>query len=198
MTFCHNCLVVRIILYIFASQFNSNTKNIRMKRFFALMTLMLALSISAFSQTELAFGLGYSYLQGAVNVEAQRGHFGIGAGWFPARMPGDKTLQNSFSAAASYYMRTNDKLNDAVTFWQYLSPYASLGVASAGYRAQYDYGYGWTDDVVELMGIGIIGIKTHFWRVGIKAGIGYGLGKTGRALAWEAGAQFRLFTYTKQ
>ena len=164
-----------------------------MKKFLVLFSLMFALSISAFSQTDLSVGAGYSWLQGVVNVEAQFGHWGIGAGYFPAKMPGSGERVSSFSAALTFYGKDNEFLDNHSGALG-ACYYGSVGVASAGYRYQEDYGSGWTNDYIEPMTILMVGVKSYAGKFSFKLGAGYGFSASASAFTWEVGLQYALFS----
>lgn len=95
-----------------------------MKKFILILSLLCAMSISAISQNSFNIQSGYSYLSGIIGVEYQKGHFGIAAGYVPAKLPISGDYVSSFSSSISYYLKK----------WDKSTPYLSLGMASAGYR----------------------------------------------------------------
>ena len=75
-------------------------------------------------------------------------------------MPGSGERVSSFSAAITWYGKDNEFLDNHSGALG-ACYYASLGVASAGYRSQNSYNGGaWTDDVVEPMTIVMGGVKS--------------------------------------
>lgn len=133
-----------------------------------LLTFIAIFAITIFSYGQGAFTVqgGYSWTMGMAGIEYQIGHSAIGGGWMSTTMPGSGESLNSFSA---YYAWTGYKYNQS-------GYYLSLGFASAGYRSQMNYNYsGWTDDVVEAMGIVNIGYKIQFYSgLNIKGEVGLG------------------------
>lgn len=133
-----------------------------------LFVAIFAFATLSFSQSG-AFGIqgGYSWLNGVVGAQYQMGHLAIGAGYYPAKMPGSGESVSSFSGVFTWYGGD----------WDESCYYASIGVASAGYRSQIDYGYGWTDDVVKPMTILMGGLKYASkysdWYSKVGAGVGW-------------------------
>lgn len=165
-----------------------------MKKILVLFSLMFAMSISAFSQTDFSLGLGYSWLQGVVNAEAQFGHWGIGAGYFPAKMPGSGDPVPSFSGALTFYGKDNEFLNNHNGALG-ACYYASVGIASAGYRYQESYNGGaWGNDIVEPMTIVMGGVKSYAGNFSFKLGLGYGFSPIANAFTWEVGLQYAIFS----
>lgn len=154
---------------------------------------MFGLSIIAFSQTNISIGTGYSWLNGVVSAEAQLGNFGIGAGWFPAKMPLSREPVSSFSASLTYYGKTNEFLNQHKNLFDFVGVtyYGSIGVASAGYRYEDN---SLINEIVEPMTIGMIGLKSHIGKFGLKIGGGYGWCQYAGTFTWEAGLQYTLFS----
>lgn len=169
----------------------------KIKTLLLTMTLFLTLSLGAFSQsypTDVSLWGGYSWLNGVVGGEAQFGNFSVSAGYFPAKMPGDKTPVTSISWAVTYYGASNKTLNEGFGAGQ-ACYYASIGSASAGYRYQASYGGGsWTDDIVEPMWIAMVGVKSYVNKWQFKVGGGYGWCDYANAFAWEVGLSYALFS----
>jgi hypothetical protein len=128
------------------------------------------------SQTNITIWGGYSYLNGIVGAEAQYGKFGIGAGYFPIHIITSNNYVSSFSASISYYMKNNQHL---------IYPYGSIGVASAGYHS---------NDIIDLMTIGMIGIKSSYNNWQLKTGLGYGWCQYENKLMFEIGINRILFS----
>ena len=166
-----------------------------MKKLILFLSLIFALSISAFSQTDLSLWGGYSWTStGVVGLEAQYGNFSVSGGYFPAKMPGSGDPISSFSAALTYYGKTNEFLNSHGGALG-ACYYGSFGIASAGYRYQANYGgSGWTDDIVEPMFIGMIGVKSYVNKWQFKLGAGYGWCDYANAFTWEIGLGYALFS----
>jgi len=165
-----------------------------MKKLILLLSLIFALSFSSFAQTDISVGGGYSWLQGVANVEAQFGHFGIGAGYFPAKMPGSGDPISSFSAAVTWYGKTNEFLNNHSGALG-ACYYGSIGFASAGYRSQISYNGGaYGSDVVQPMTIGMLGVKSYAGKFSFKLGAGYGWCEYAGVFTWEVGLQYALFS----
>ena len=165
-----------------------------MKNFLVLLTLMFAMSITAFSQTDFSLWGGYSWLNGVVGAEAQFGNVGISAGYFPAKMPGSGESVASFSGAVTLYGK-NNKYLDSHSGAQGACWYGSFGVASAGYRYQASYNSGaWTDDYIEPVYIGMVGVKSYHQKWSFKLGCGYGFYSGGNTFTWEVGFGYALFS----
>jgi len=165
-----------------------------MKKLLVLLTLMFALSISAFSQTDLSLWGGYSWLNGVVGAEVQYGHFGISGGYFPAKMPGSGDRISSFSAAVTWYGKNNEFLNNHSGALG-ACYYGSIGFASAGYRSQVNYNStGWTDDYISPMTIAMVGVKSYAQKWSFKLGAGYGWCSEAGVFTWEIGLGYALFS----
>lgn len=151
-----------------------------MKKIVLLLTLMFVLTITAFSQTDINIWGGYSWLNGICGAEVQLKNFGIGAGYYPAKMPDSGKNIASFSAALTYYSKSNKQLKpkDMCYYW-------SLGMASAGYRK---------DNDVEPIYIGMLGLRLNFNKLQFKAGGGFGFNGMENSWKFEAGLSYRLFT----
>lgn len=141
---------------------------------------MLILSITAFSQTGINVWGGYSWLNGVVGAEVQLEHFGIGAGYYPTKMPNTGENISSFSAAITYYTKSNKQLKSKDMCY-----YGSLGMASAGYRHDGD---------VEPVYIGILGLRFNIDKLQLKVGGGYGFNAMENKWMFEIGLSYRLFT----
>lgn len=148
---------------------------------------MLVLSITTFSQTNLGVWGGYSWINGIVGVETQYGHFGIGAGYLPTKMPNTSENIPSFSGSVTYYTKSNEELKKHNGFD--ICYYGSIGVASAGYRYQ-----SLSEDVIVSMTYGMIGVKGYRNKLSIKAGGGYGWCKDNNSWTFEVGIGYLLFT----
>jgi len=165
-----------------------------MKKIVLLLSLIFALSISAFSQTDLSVWGGYSWLNGVVGAEVQYGNFGVSAGYFPAKMPGSGDPISSFSAAVTWYGKNNDYLNNHSGALG-ACYYGSFGFASAGYRSQISYNGGaYGSDVVEPMLIGMLGVKSYVNKWQFKLGAGYGWCDYAGVFTWEIGLSYALFS----
>ena len=166
-----------------------------MKKFLVLLSLMLTMSITAFSQTDFSVWGGYSWLNGVVGAEAQFGNVGFSAGYFPTKMPGSGESISSFSAAVTYYLRNNEYL-DSHSGTEGACWYGSFGVASAGYRSEVSYNGGaWTNDYIEPVYIGMVGVKSYYQKWQFKLGCGYGFyGSGSNVFTWEIGLSYALFS----
>jgi len=140
----------------------------------------LVLSISAFSQTSINVWGGYSWLNGIIGAEVQLEHFGISAGYYPAKMPDTKENIPSFSAAVTYYTKSNKLLKSKDMCY-----YGSLGMASAGYRHDGD---------VDPIYIGMTGLRFNINKLQLKVGGGYGFNNIENKWMFEAGISYGLFT----
>jgi len=143
------------------------------------MVIALLFAINGETKAQVALNVqgGYSWLNGVVGVEVLPGHWGVSAGYFPAKMPGSGDPVTSISWAVSYY----DGL------WDESGYYASVGMASAGYRYQESWNGGaWGNNIVEPMWIGMIGYKySSYSGWNMKAGGGYGWNSHTGAFTWE-------------
>jgi len=165
-----------------------------MKKIFITLLAFIAISISAYSQTDFSLWGGYSWLNGVVGAEAQYGNFAISGGYFPAKMPGSGERISSFSAAITFYGKNNEFLNNHSGALG-ACYYGSIGFASAGYRAQTSYNGGsWTDDIVEPMTIAMVGVKSYASKWQFKLGLGYGWSSIANSWTWEVGLGYALFS----
>lgn len=166
-----------------------------MKKILVLLSLMFALSITAYSQTDFSIWGGYSWTStGVVGAEAQFGNIGISGGYYPAKMPGSGERISSFSAAVTWYGKNNEFLDNHSGALG-ACYYGSVGIASAGYRHQTSYNSGaWTDDVVAPMTILMFGVKSYASKWQFKIGAGYGFCSYGDAFTWEIGIGYALFS----
>ena len=147
-----------------------------------LLTVIVLFAITTFSFAQPSGGAlniqgGYSWTNGLIGAEFQAGHLAVSAGWFPTKMPGSDEKLSSFSANFLVYGGN----------WDESSYYASIGVASAGFRSQNRYNGGsWTNDNVSPMTIVMVGYKYGDWSgLNMKAGVGYGWCDLGNAWTWE-------------
>jgi hypothetical protein len=165
-----------------------------MKKIFLFLSLIFALSISTFAQTDLSLWGGYSWLNGVVGAEAQFGKFAVSGGYYPAKMPGSGDRISSFSAAVTFYGKDNEFLDNHSGALG-ACYYGSVGFASAGYRAETSYNGGaWTDDVVEPVTILMLGVKSYASKWSFKLGAGYGFYEGGSTFTWEIGFGYALFS----
>ena len=153
-----------------------------MKRILTLLVAILAFATFAQAQSAFTLNAGYSWSKGLVGAEYQLGHIGIGAGYMPTSMPGSGESLNSFSGVITWY--SGD--------WDESSYYTSLGFASAGYRSQVNYNSsGWTDDVVQGMGIWMVGYRAKWYSgLGLYGGCGVGWCSEATVFNWEIGLEF--------
>ena len=149
---------------------------------------MFVLSINAISQTNINAWGGYSWINGLVGVEAQYGHFGIGAGYFPTKMPDSNENVPSFGGSVTYYIE-NKTLNPYTDFIDF-DFYGSIGVASAAYKYQNTL----SEDVIVPMTYGMLGFKGYRNKLYFKAGYGYGWCKEYSSFTFEVGIGYILFT----
>jgi hypothetical protein len=148
-----------------------------MKKILLLLTI-LVLSIASYSQTDIGIWTGYSWINGIVGVESQYNYFGIGAGYYPAKMSSGESVP-SWGGSVSLYSKNNQSLiqKNRLIFCYY----TSIGVASAAYR---------NDTIPSAMTFGILGIKTNYNRFSIKTGIGYGGSKFDTMWTFEIGIKY--------
>lgn len=156
-----------------------------MKKILLLLSLMFILSINTISQTKINAWGGYSWINGVVGIEAQYGHFGIGAGYFPTKMPNSNENIPSFGGSVTFYTKSNESLKKSLD----IGYYCSIGVASAGYRYQ-----SLSEDVIIPMTYGIIGVKGYRNKLYFKTGGGYGWCKDYSSFTFELGIGYTLFT----
>lgn len=149
---------------------------------------MFLLNIAAKSQTNLSVWGGYSWINGIIGVEAQYGHFGIGAGYLPTKIPNTGDHEPSWCGSVTYYTKSNNKkFSPALS----TSFYGSIGVSSAAYR---NYDIILDKEEVIVMTYGVLGIKLDKSRFSLKSGVGYGWCKEDNTITFEIGIQYRLFT----
>jgi len=156
-----------------------------MKKLLLLIAFILSFSLLSYSQSS-AFSVygGYSWVNGAIGAEYQFGSMAISGGWFPTVMPGSNERISSFSGALTYYGGN----------WDNSAYYATIGVATAGYREQTSYNSGvWTDDVISPMTIVMAGYKGTYKTTHCKLGFGYGWCNYGDAWTWEFTIGWTLF-----
>ena len=146
---------------------------------------MFVLSITAISQTNINAWGGYSWINGIVGVEAQYGNFGIGAGYFPTKMPNSNENIPSFGGSVTFYTKNTKPQKNSLG----IGYYGSIGVASAGHRYQ-----SLSEDVIVPMTYGMIGVKGYRNKLSIKAGAGYGWCKDYNSFSFEIGIGYILFT----
>jgi len=149
-----------------------------MKKILILLSFILLSSFTSFSQTDIGVWGGYSWINGIVGVEAQYGHFGIGAGYLPTKIPDGKSIP-SWGGTVSIYTKNNKSLMLKDRFTTCF--YGSVGVASAAYRS---------DTESSAMTFGMLGIKTNYNKLSLKTGIGYGGSKFGDMWTFEIGIKY--------
>jgi hypothetical protein len=129
---------------------------------------MFAINQETNAQTPISLGIntGYSWLSGVIGGEFQVGHFILGAGYWPAKMPGSGETVGSIG----WFLEYSDAL------WDESGYYVNFGMASNGYRSQYSYNNGpYGSDYTNSMMIVNVGYKYGSWNGwNMKAGCGYG------------------------
>jgi len=144
-----------------------------MKKIFALLTLMFALSIGTFAQSALNLQLGWSWSEGIASAGVQFKFLEVKAGWMNAAMPGSGDRVNGMVATVIVGPE-----------WDESGLYGSYAFNSVGYRSQVDYGSGWTNDVVTGMSILSVGWKYMGSVVYLKADLGYGWCPDGSGMSY--------------
>jgi hypothetical protein len=158
-----------------------------MKKLFLSIVIMTILSLSSFKteaqSTPFSANIhgGYSWINGVVGGELKVGHFGLSGGWMPTKMPMTREKLNSLGTAVSLYTLPANEYGS--------SYYASLGVASHGYR----YEDSWGNASSSPMTIAMIGVQYDTYGVYSKIGGGYGWCDYGNAWTFEILLGFRLF-----
>lgn len=164
------------MIFISLLLINIFKKNLIMKKILFTLIVLLTITISGFAQSALTVQGGYSWSNGLIGAEFQMGRLAVSAGYFPTKMPGSGESLSSFSG--NFLLYGGD--------WDESSYYASIGVASAGYRSQNSYNGGaWTDDVVSPMTIVMVGYKGAIGNLNSKIGFGYGWCDYGNSWTWE-------------
>ena len=151
-----------------------------MKKILTLLVAIFAFAMLSQAQSAFTINGGYSWSYGVVGAEYQLGHIGIGGGWMPTTMPGSGEKLNSFSGVVTWYGGD----------WWESCYYTSLAFASNGYRAQIDYGSGWTDDYTAPMGIWRFGYKAQYGNRGMYGGCGVGWCSEASVFNWELGVKY--------
>jgi hypothetical protein len=126
-----------------------------------------------------AFG-GYSWLNGVLGGEAQFGHYAVGGGWMPTKMPMSGITINSGCFYGTYY--TGTPLDE-------YSFYISAGMATAGYQYEDSWGGQETLPITIIMG----GAKYTSGPIYLKTGIGYGWCSEMGSFTFEIGLGFTIF-----
>ena len=141
--------------------------------------ILLTSNVNAQTSWALSGQGGYSWINGVVGGDLQIGHFGVGAGWMPTKMPlsGDKISSIGFQLSL-YSAKYNE-----------FGYYVSLGTASNGYRYQDTRG----GEQTEPMTIVMAGVKSGTDVVYFKLGGGYGWCDQGKAWTFEATLGINLF-----
>jgi len=126
----------------------------------------------------LGFNAGYSWLQGVIGAELEYGNWAVGGGYYPAKMPGSGESVASISWFVTY---------QSAVFQKSSGYYASIGMASAGYRYQESWNGGsWGNDIIAPMWIGMIGYKYNWYSgLNLKGGVGYGWCEYAGVFTWE-------------
>jgi hypothetical protein len=151
--------------------------------------IFIALTFQSFSQTPFALSAhgGYSWINGVVGGELQVGNFGVSGGWMPTKMPISGEKISSVGVAFSVYTGMPDET----------SYYASIGVASNGYREETMTNYGYSEEIVAPMTIAMVGVKSGNDFANFRLGGGYGWCEYGGAWTFEATLGFVLFSNLK-
>jgi hypothetical protein len=145
------------------------------------LTLVILFSSNVNAQSTYAFSVhgGYSWLNGVVGADLHIGNIGISGGWMPTSMPISGNRVNSYGGAFSIYTGKPDET----------SYYASIGVASQGFRYEDTWGY----EATSPMTIVMVGVKSGTDKFNFKLGAGYGWCEYGDAWTFEATLGFVLF-----
>jgi hypothetical protein len=128
-----------------------------MKKTFLFLLVIFITTLTFAQPNTAAFNIqgGYSWTNGVIGAELQAGYFAVSAGYFPTKMPVSGEAAPSFSS--NFLLYTGK--------WNENSFYASIGVASAGYR---------NDDIISPMTIAMVGYKITLQNLNMKLGGGYG------------------------
>jgi len=158
-----------------------------MKKVLLFLVMFVSLSMITNAQTPMALRVqgGYSWINGVVGGELQIGKFGVSGGWMPCKMPlsGDKI--SSIGGALTYYTLPADE--------EGYSYYASVGVASQGYRYELTSSWGYGEEATLPMTIIMVGYKYDSGGVNFKLSGGYGWCEEAGAWTFEATLGFTLF-----
>jgi hypothetical protein len=142
--------------------------------------LLLSSNVKAQSSSyALSVQGGYSWINGVVGGDLQIGHFGIGGGWMPTKMPLSGTNINSIGFHLTYYS----------SLYNEYGYYVSVGEATSGFR----YEDTWGGESTLPMTIIMIGIKSGTDNLYLKLGGGYGWCDYGNAWTFEATLGIPLF-----
>ena len=149
--------------------------------------LFVALMFTVIANAQvLSAHAGYSWLNGVVGLEYNVSGFGISAGVFPAKLPATGGRVASFSGALSFYGKDYDESG-----W-----YASIGIASAGYREQTSYGGSSWSTNIQPMTIVMVGSRGSSLGTWAKLGAGAGFSPDGGAIfTFELLIGFQLLGY---
>ena len=162
-----------------------------MKKLLMVLSLMISIMLSSSTLNAqgvpMAFNIqgGYSWLNGVLGAEAQFGRVGISGGWMPCKMPISEEKLSSYSGAVTYYTRPAGD--------EGYSYYASVGVASSGYRYETVSTWGYDIEGVLPMTIVMAGYKYDAGGVNCKLGGGYGWCEMGGTWTFELTLGFTLF-----
>jgi hypothetical protein len=158
-------------------------KKILLTIYLAILFLLFSSNLSSQTPYALSVQGGYSWLNGVVGGDLHIGNFGISGGWMPTKMPMSGLKINSYGFAATIYSGPPDET----------SYYASIGVASQGFR----YEDSWGGESTAPMTIVMAGVKSGSDQFTFKLGGGYGWCEYGNAWTFEISLGFVLFKNLK-
>jgi len=158
-----------------------------MKKILLLLSFLFLLNIGK-SQTNINVWGGYSWINGLIGIETQYGHFGVGAGYMPTKMPYYGDNIPSWAGSVTYYTKYKENFNNYNLLD--ICYYGSIGVASAAYRYQ-DINF---NEEVLAMTYGMVGIKGYKNKFSFKTGVGYGWCKEKNNFTFEIGISYTILS----
>lgn len=145
-------------------------------------SLLFATTIESKAQNALLIQGGYSWSEGVVAAGYQFGGLSALLGYMPAKMPGD----GSSVSGLVFNLKWGPE-------WDESGYYVSYAYNSVGYRAQINYGSGWTNNYVEGMNILSLGYKVGDYSWYLAGDIGYGWSASGKGMSYGIVLGFPLF-----
>lgn len=156
-----------------------------MKKLFSLLTLFVLISLfsnNLYSQDgSLYLNGGYSWTKGMFGLEWKSGHWGIGVGYMPTKMPMSGEKVTSLSASFSLYTVKPGDVNNGL--------YATIATTTAGYRMEDSYG----NKEISPMTIATVGYISDLDVFNLIAGVGYGFYSGGSTFTYEIALGIRLW-----